>query len=156
MSKRNHIYVKNSISLSNNISIKKRDKRIIIHLMIQNIGRGEANDLTIESFIVGTDNEKWETVTRSYKNLYISNGLEIMYYRVVSNDEWKKYENKDLNNPFKITIRITYRDLVDKQYVLESDVTVKRFIHNVNEKGEVIENVLVLNPYDTLILNEIK
>lgn len=156
LSKRNHIYVKNSISLSNDIFIKKQDKRIIILFMIQNIGRGEANDLTIESFIVGTDNEKWETVTRSYKSLYISNSIEIMYYRVVSNDEWKKYENRDLNNPLKITIKITYRDLVNKQYVLESNVTVKRFIHNVNEKGEIIENVLVLNPYDTLILNEIR
>lgn len=156
LSKRNHIYVKNSISLSNDIFIKKQDKRIIILFMIQNIGRGEANDLTIESFIVGTDNEKWETVTRSYKSLYVSNGIDIMYYRVVSNDEWKKYENKDLNNPLRIIIRIAYKDLVNKQYVLESVVTVKRFIHNVNEKGEIIENVLVLNPYDTLILNEIR
>lgn len=156
LSKRNHIYVQNSISLSNDISIKKQDKRINIYLMIQNIGRGEANDLIIESFIMGVDNENWETVTRSYKSLYVSNGIDIMYYRVVSNDEWKKYENKDLNNPLRIIIRIAYKDLVNKQYVLESVVTVKRFIHNVNEKGEVIENVLVLNPYDTLILNEIK
>ncbi|MCR0158501.1 CidA/LrgA family protein [[Clostridium] innocuum] len=156
LSKRNHIYVQNSISLSNDISIKKQDKRINIYLMIQNIGRGEANDLIIESFIMGVDNENWETVTRSYKSLYVSNGIDIIYYRVVSNDEWKKYENKDLNNPLRIIIRIAYKDLVNKQYVLESVVTVKRFIHNVNEKGEVIENVLVLNPYDTLILNEIK
>lgn len=156
LSKRNHIYVQNSISLSNDISIKKQDKRINIYLIIQNIGRGEANDLIIESFIMGVDNENWETVTRSYKSLYVSNGIDIIYYRVVSNDEWKKYENKDLNNPLRIIIRIAYKDLVNKQYVLESVVTVKRFIHNVNEKGEVIENVLVLNPYDTLILNEIK
>lgn len=156
LSKRNHIYVQNSILLSNDISIKKQDKRINIYLMIQNIGRGEANDLIIESFIMGVDNENWETVTRSYKSLYVSNGIDIIYYRVVSNDEWKKYENKDLNNPLRIIIRIAYKDLVNKQYVLESVVTVKRFIHNVNEKGEVIENVLVLNPYDTLILNEIK
>lgn len=156
LSKRNHIYVQNSISLSNDISIKKQDKRINIYLMIQNIGRGEANDLIIELFIMGVDNENWETVTRSYKSLYVSNGIDIIYYRVVSNDEWKKYENKDLNNPLRIIIRIAYKDLVNKQYVLESVVTVKRFIHNVNEKGEVIENVLVLNPYDTLILNEIK
>lgn len=156
LSKRNHIYVQNSISLSNDISIKKQDKRINIYLMIQNIGRGEANDLIIESFIMGVDNENWETVTKSYKSLYVSNGIDIIYYRVVSNDEWKKYENKDLNNPLRIIIRIAYKDLVNKQYVLESVVTVKRFIHNVNEKGEVIENVLVLNPYDTLILNEIK
>ena len=40
LSKRNHIYVQNSISLSNDISIKKQDKRINIYLMIQNIGRG--------------------------------------------------------------------------------------------------------------------
>ena len=156
LSKRNNIYVQNCISLSNDISIEEQDKRINIYLMIQNIGRGEANNLIIESFIMGVDNEKWDTVTRSYKSLYVSNGIDIICYRVVSNDEWKKYENIDLNNPLRIIIRITYKDLVNKQYVLESVVTVKRFIHNVNEKGEVIDNVLVLNPYDTLILNEIK
>ena len=156
LSKHDHIYVQNSISLSNDFAIKKQDKRINIALMIQNIGRGEANDLTIESIIMGVDNEKWETVTRTYKSLYISNGIDIMCYRVVSNDEWEKYKNNDLNNPLRIIIRITYKDLVNKQYVLNSVVTVKRFIHNVNEKGEVIENVLVLNPYDTLIINEIK
>lgn len=155
LSKHNNIYVKNSISLLDNDSIKKQDKRIIIALMIQNIGRGEANDITIKPCIFGTDNEMWKTVTRSYKSLYISNGIEITYYRVLSNDEWNKYENKNLNNPVKILIRITYKDLVNKQYILESNIEVKRFIHNVNEKCEVIENVLVLNPYDTLILNEI-
>lgn len=156
LSKHDHIYVQNSISLSNDFAIKKQDKRINISLMLQNIGRGEANDLTIKSIIMGVDNENWETVTRTYKSLYISNGIDIMCCRTVSNDEWEKYENKYLNNPLRIIIRITYKDLVNKQYVLNSVVNVKRFIHNVNEKGEIIENVLVLNPYDTLILNEIK
>lgn len=156
LSKHDHIYVQNIISLSKDLAIKKQDKLINILLMLQNIGRGEANDLTIESIIMGVDNEKWETVTRTYKSLYISNGIDIICYRVVSNDEWEKYKNKDLNNSFRIIIRITYKDLVNKQYILNSSVIVKRFIHNVNEDGEIIENVLVLNPYDTIILNEIE
>lgn len=155
LSKYKNIHIQNEVLLSNHIEYMENDKRLFIILSLQNIGRGEANDLIIKSFIQGPDDQIWNTISRQYKEIYVSNGINIIYIKSLSDDEWNLFENNYLIKPLKIIINIVYSDLTRKQYQLQSRVYIKRFIHNRDEKGRIIENVLVLNPYDTLIENEI-
>lgn len=155
MSKHENIYMQNSICIAPGGNTVAKKSRLVIYLAITNIGRGEAINLRIESKIIDINGNNWSTIGYDYKNLYVSNAIGIIYYKNLSNEEWKEYESILLSNPVKIVFTITYYDLVKKKYLLNSTVCIKRFIHHTNEKGEV-NNILVLNPYDTTIVNEIE
>ncbi len=71
----------------------------------------------------------------------------------LSEREWKEYSNKMLEEPFKMCIDIEYDDLVGFHHKLNSLLMVKRFVHIRDEDNNVIENVLVINPYDSTIQN---
>ena len=60
---------------------------------------------------------------------------------------------KMLEEPFKMCIDIEYDDLVGFHHKLNSLLMVKRFVHIRDEDNNVIENVLVINPYDSTIQN---
>ena len=59
----------------------------------------------------------------------------------------------DSKEPFKMCIDIEYDDLVGFHHKLNSLLMVKRFVHIRDEDNNVIENVLVINPYDSTIQN---
>ena len=50
-------------------------------------------------------------------------------------------------------IDIVYDDLVGFHHKFNSLLMVKRFVHIRDEDNNVIENVLVINPYDSTIQN---
>lgn len=84
---------------------------------------------------------------------YEISGICLMFYKELSEREWKEYSNKMLEEPFKMCIDIEYDDLVGFHHKLNSLLMVKRFVHIRDEDNNVIENVLVINPYDSTIQN---
>ena len=155
ISKHKNIYIQNSMSINKEPIPPKDLKRLNIILTVNNIGRGEAIDLEIKSIIHDSNDTNLETVLLTYKNLYISNGIDIMFYKILSDKEWDMYDSKLLDNPFKILMIITYKDLVNKEYRLVTNIEIKRFIRMENENGNKNEKILIFNPYDTSILNKI-
>lgn len=93
------------------------------------------------------------TELRTYKEIATSSGICLMFYKELSEREWKEYSNKMLEEPFKMCIDIEYDDLVGFHHKLNSLLMVKRFVHIRDEDNNVIENVLVINPYDSTIQN---
>lgn len=144
-------YINNILSLNDKVEIQDNDKRISISLFLLNIGRGEARNLKIKSFITCPYGSEWTTEMRTYEEIYISNGLDLMLFKVLTKDEWKFYDNNVLKKPMNICIKVEYEDLVGFQHTIGYVISVHRFIHLRDERNQVIENVLVLNPYDTTI-----
>lgn len=154
ISKYDGFYIKNIISLNDKIEIRPSEKRIGFSLYVLNVGRGEANNLRIRSLIICPNGIVWKTEMRKHKEIYTSNGINLVFCKVLTQDEWMFYDNVILEEPMKIYIEIDYEDLVGFQYTLECLVSLKRFIHMRDEEGQIVENVLVLNPYDTTIQNK--
>lgn len=126
---------------------------IMVLLYVLNIGRGEANNIKISSLILDSKGSTWDTELRTYKEIATSSGICLMFYKELSEREWKEYSNKMLEEPFKMCIDIEYDDLVGFHHKLNSLLMVKRFVHIRDEDNNVIENVLVINPYDSTIQN---
>lgn len=145
-------YRQNDISL---VDITKiGGKRLAISLLVVNVGRGEARKLKIDSLIMSAEGKVWETVTRNYEEICMSNGISINFYKTLNENEWEKYADKILEQPVRMKIKINYEDLVGYQHSLKAFVIIKRFIHMKNEAGERIPDVIVMNPYDSSIQNE--
>ena len=153
MSKRPKFYIENTLSLNGKMEIQFNKKRISISLYVLNIGRGEANNIKISSLILDSKGSTWDTELRTYKEIATSSGICLMFYKELSEREWKEYSNKMLEEPFKMCIDIEYDDLVGFHHKLNSLLMVKRFVHIRDEDNNVIENVLVINPYDSTIQN---
>ena len=153
MSKRPKFYIENTLSLNGKMEIQFNKKRISISLYVLNIGRGEANNIKISSLILDSKGSTWDTELRTYKEIATSSGICLMFYTELSEREWKEYSNKMLEEPFKMCIDIEYDDLVGFHHKLNSLLMVKRFVHIRDEDNNVIENVLVINPYDSTIQN---
>lgn len=153
VSKYDGFYIKNIISLNDKVQFQSNEKRISFSLYVLNIGRGEANNLRIKSLIICPNGSEWKTEIREYKEIYSSNGLNLVFCKVLTQDEWMLYDNIILDEPMKIYIKIDYEDLVGFQHTLECLVSIQRFVHMRDEEGQIIESVLVLNPYDTIIQN---
>lgn len=153
VSKYDDFYINNILSLNDKVEIQHDEKRISISLLLLNIGRGEANNLKISSLIFCPDGSDWRTEVRGYKELYTSNGLNLLFYKKLTLDEWKFYDNNILNEPMNICLKIEYQDLVGFKHTLDCVVNIQRFIYMRDEKNQILENVLVLNPYDTTIEN---
>lgn len=142
--------IQNDMNLVDEIEYKKR---IAISLFVLNIGRGEARKLRIDSKVISANGEQWESLTREYEEIYIANGISINFYKTLNEKEWEQYENNVLTQPVRMHFRITYEDLVGYKHSLESLVSIKKFIHMKNENDELIPDVIVLNPYDSIIQN---
>lgn len=155
LSKHENMYIQNILHLNDEKMPKQDEKRLNVILTINNIGRGEANDLYIHSTVLDSNNIALVTVDRFYKSLYVSNAIAIIFTKILSDEEWKLYDDKILNIPFRLDFKITYTDLVNKKYMLKSQIEIHRFIHGRNENNERVEKALIVNPYDTLIINEI-
>lgn len=153
MSKRPKFYIENTLSLNGKMEIQFNKNRISISLYVLNIGRGEANNIKISSLILDSKGSTWDTELRTYKEIATSSGICLMFYKELSEREWKEYSNKMLEEPFKMCIDIEYDDLVGFHHKLNSLLMVKRFVHIRDEDNNVIENVLVINPYDSTIQN---
>ena len=132
---------------------ERNDKRLVVNLSLLNIGRGEARDLTINAFIITPEGEKWETVTRTYKEICTSSGINIAFCKMLTEEEWKKYNNT-LDKPMLMIFEIDYYDLVGYHHKLQSTVNIGRFIYMLDENKQPLSHVLVLNPYDSKIINE--
>ena len=143
-------YIQNNISLVDNI---KNEKRLVISLFVFNIGRGEARKLKINSSIISADGEQWKTITRDYEEICASNGININFYKSLNKSEWDQYDNKILENPVYMCVKIDYVDLVGYRHSLESSIKIKKFVHIKNEDNDLITDVIVLNPYDSIIQN---
>lgn len=61
-----------------------------------------------------------------------------MFYKELSEREWKEYSNKMLEEPFKMCIDIEYDDLVGFHHKLNSLLMVKRFVHIRDEDNNVM------------------
>lgn len=131
-------------------------KRMVLNLVLSNIGRGEARNLKICSTVFWNSKNKWETVIREYDELYVENDLDVMLYKELTADDWVCHDNMYLEKPMNVVIEVLYDDLVGFHHKLESVVTIGRFINIKNEDGEIIPNVLVLNPFDSKISNRTK
>ena len=153
MSKRPKFYIEKTLSLNGKMEIQFNKKRISISLYVLNIGRGEANNIKISSLILDSKGSTWDTELRTYTEIATSSGICLMFYKELSEREWKEYSNKMLEEPFKMCIDIEYDDLVGFHHKLNSLLMVKRFVHIRDEDNNVIENVLVINPYDSTIQN---
>lgn len=153
MSKRSDLWIENTISLNDKIEGQLSKKRISISLRVLNIGRGEADNLKISSLVLCPDGTRWDIESRTYKEIATSSGICLMFCKELSDSEWKEYNNKILKEPFKMCIDIEYDDLVGFHHKLNSLLTVSRFVHIRDENNELIENVLVINPYDSIIQN---
>lgn len=153
ISKRPKFYIENTLSLNDKIEIQHNKKRISISLYVLNIGRGEADNIKISSSILDSKGSTWDTELRTYKEIATSSGICLMLYKELSECEWKEYNNKMLEEPFKMCVDIEYDDLVGFHHRLYSLLTVKRFVHIRDEDNNIIENVLVINPYDSAIQN---
>ncbi|MBR4060028.1 MAG: hypothetical protein IKK03_09345 [Lachnospiraceae bacterium] len=154
MSKYEDFVIQNNIGL---VDIKKCDpneKRLVVSLSVLNIGRGEAKDLIIYSSVMTPEGECWETIDGKYQEIYVSNGINIFFYKVLDEKTWEKYKNCKLEKPFIITIKIDYKDLVGYEHSLSSKIFIKKFIPSINEDQEYSKNALVSNPYDSTIENE--
>lgn len=152
MSKHKHFYYQNTIGIFDKEKINEEAKRIVISLELLNIGRGEASDLTINSTIISDEGEHWESVTREYKEITVSNGIKIMFCKELDDIQWEKYAGNLLRRPILMLIKVEYKDLVGYRHTLSSTVSIIRLIYMKN--GEKVKRVLVLNPYDTMIENE--
>ena len=147
-------YTKNILGLMpKKFDGKDDEKRIVISLDLLNIGRGEANNLVIKSTIRGADNSVWPTEDREYEELYMSNKLNLMAYKALTEEEWTFYNNKLLNHPVILEIEVHYDDLVGCHHTLQSTVLIHKFINVEDENGYVSPNALALNSYDTTIRN---
>ena len=146
-------YINNILSLNDMVEFEDNEKRISISLFLLNIGRGEARNLKIHSSVFGPYGSEWKTEIRKYKEIYISNGLNLMLFKVLTNNEWEFYDNIILNEPMNIYIKVDYEDLVGFRHTCEYLISVHRFINLRDERNQIIENVLVLNPYDTTVQN---
>lgn len=153
MSKRSDLWIENTISLNDKIEGQLSKKRISISLRVLNIGRGEADNLKISSLVLCPDGTRWDIESRTYKEIATSSGICLMFCKELSDSKWKEYNNKMLKEPFKMCIDIEYDDLVGFHHKLNSLLTVSRFVHIRDENNELIENVLVINPYDSIIQN---
>lgn len=154
VSKYEDFVIQNNIGL---VDIKKCDpneKRLVVSLSVLNIGRGEAKDLTIYPSVMTPEGECWETIDGKYKEIYVSNGINIFYYKVLDEKTWEKYNNCKLERPFIMTIKINYKDLVGYEHSLSSKIFIKKFITSINEDQQYSENALVANPSDSTIENE--
>lgn len=153
VSKYEDFVIQNNIGL---VDIKKCDpneKRLVVSLSVLNIGRGEAKDLTIYSSVMTPEGECLETIDGKYKEIYVSNGINIFFYKVVDEKVWDRYKNCKLEKPFTMTIKIDYKDLVGYEHSLSSKIFIKKFISSINDQ-EYSENALVANPSDSTIENE--
>ena len=112
MSKRPKFYIENTLSLNGKMEIQFNKKRISISLYVLNIGRGEANNIKISSLILDSKGSTWDTELRTYTEIATSSGICLMFYKELSEREWKEYSNKMLEEPFKMCIDIEYDDLV--------------------------------------------
>lgn len=128
-------------------------KRMVLSLVLSNIGRGEARNLKICSTVFWNSKNEWKTVVRKYDELYVENDLDLMLYKELTADEWLRHDNVYLEKPINIIIEVSYDDLVGFNHKLESAVTIERFINIKNEDGEIIPNVLVLNHFDSKVFN---
>lgn len=146
-------YIQNYVNLSYD-EIDSQSKRMVISLLVLNIGRGEARKVKIKSVVISADGEQWETLMREYNEIYIGNGININFYKVLNEKEWEQYKNQILKQPVLMRLQIDYEDLVGGQHSLESFVKICRFIQMKNEDGEFIPNVITLNPFDSFIQNE--
>ena len=153
LSKYDKAFIQNHISLDNKRKFEQNDKRLVVNLSLLNIGRGEARDLTINAFIITPEGEKWETVTRTYKEICTSSGINIAFCKMLTEEEWKKYNNT-LDKPMLMIFEIDYYDLVGYHHKLQSTVNIGRFIYMLDENKQPLSHVLVLNPYDSKIINE--
>jgi len=154
MSKYTKFYIQNVLKISPDESFGEGEKRLAICLNILNIGRGEANHLTIKTAVTSTAGECWETVLREYKEICTSNGIEIMFFKKLTEREWEQYDNKRLATPVSMYIEIDYIDLVGYRHSLSSYIAIKSFIHMKDADNQLVPYVLVLNPYDSTIINE--
>ena len=146
-------YINNILSLNEKVEMQHNEKRISVSLLLLNVGRGEAKNLKISSSILCPYGIEWRTEVRRYKEIYTSNGLNLMLYKMLTRDEWEFYNNNVLNEPMNIYIKIEYEDLVGFQHTLDCLVRVQRFIYMRDENNQMMEDVLILNPYDTTIQN---
>lgn len=153
VSKYNGFYINNILSLNDKVEMQHNEKRISISLLLLNVGRGEAKNLKISSSILCPYGNEWRTEVRRYKEIYTSNGLNLMLYKMITQDEWEFYSNKFLTKPMDIYIKVEYEDLVGFRHTLDCLVSAQRFIYMRDENNQIMENVLVLNPYDTTIQN---
>jgi hypothetical protein len=95
-------YINNILLLNDKVEIQPNEKRMSINLYVLNIGRGEAKNLKISSTIICPNGSEWKTEIRTYKEIYISNGLNLMFYKVLTKDEWEFYDNTTLDKPMNI------------------------------------------------------
>lgn len=146
-------YIQNYVNLSYD-EIDYKSKRMAISLLVLNIGRGEALKVKIHLEVISMDGEQWKTLMREYNEIYIGNGININFYKTLNEKEWEQYENQILKQPVEMRFQIDYEDLVGGQHSLKSVVKIKRFIHMKNEGGELISNVITLNPFDSTIQNQ--
>lgn len=153
VSKYENFFIQNYIILDDNPQIEQDTKRLVISLSLLNIGRGEARDLTIHTTIITSEGEQWQTVTREHKEVYTSNGINMVFCKKLTDLDWEKYNNM-LEKPLVIIFEIDYYDLVGYHHKLCSTVNISRFIHMINEENKIVPYVLVLNPYDSHIINE--
>lgn len=153
VSKYDGFYINNILSLNDKVEMQHNEKRISVSLFLLNVGRGEAKNLKISSSILCPYGNEWQTEVRRYKDIYISNGLNLMLYKMLTRDEWEFYNNNVLNKPMNIYIKIEYEDLVGFQHTMDCLVSVQRFIYMRDDNNQIMENVLVVNPYDTTIQN---
>lgn len=144
-------YIQNHICLVDKII--EQEKRLAISLYILNIGRGEARELKIYSSVISADGEEWETRTRNYNEICTSNGININFYRILNEKEWEQYDDKILVQPVTVCVQIDYIDLVGYQHSLKSCIKIKKFVHMKKENDEKITDVIVMNPYDSIIQN---
>lgn len=153
VSKYDGFYINNILSLNDKVGMRQNEKRISISLFLLNIGRGEAKNLKISSVIFCPYGNEWRTESRACKEIYTSNGVNLILYKMLSQNEWEFYNNKFLSEPMNIYIKVDYEDLVGFRHTLDCLVSVQRFIHMRDENNQIMETVLVLNPYDTTIQN---
>lgn len=154
MPKYESFFLQNTISLVDKQNFEQDTKRLVISLTVLNIGRGEASDLTIHSSVISSEGEEWETITREYKEISASNGINIMFYKTITENEWEQYKDNMLGKQLHIVIKIDYSDLVGYRHSLQSNISINRFICMRDKDKHIISNVLVLNPYDSKIQNE--
>lgn len=154
VSKYEDFVIQNNISLVAREKIDPNAKRLVVGLSVFNIGRGEAKDLTLYSSVMTPEGECWETIAGKYQEIYVSNGINIFFYKVLDEEKWEKYNNFKWEKPFTMEIKIDYSDLVDYKHSLTSKISIYKFIPAKNEDQEYSKNVLTSNPYDSTIANE--
>lgn len=151
MSKQKDVFYEANIIFSpDNIHVSNDGKRLVIGLELVNIGRGEANKIQLQSTIISSTGEHWETNSREYSELCSHNGIKLLYFKYLDNNEWKIYECC-LPKPLFIMFEIIYFDLNGIEYKAISKVEIGKFIHNKDDSGNRINHVIKDNPYDSKI-----